>query len=146
MTTMSKALREALESDCGHSLETVVAERRPEDLGALLEAVTKPANSEQRLKALHLLGRWKDEAAVPVLTRVIPELNEVERSRAIDALGRIGGPEALTTVLKHATDPSPHVRKFVVYALKRIDDPKAREALQRIKQDDPAEFVRSTVK
>ncbi len=146
MPTMSEALREALESDCSHSLEPVMAARRPEDLAALLELVTKPSNTEQRLKALHALGRWQDEAAVPIIARVIPELNEVERSRAIDALGRIGGPEALDTVLKHTTDPSPHVRKFVVHALKRADAPKAREALKLIKQNDPVEFVRASVK
>jgi HEAT repeat protein len=145
MATMSEALRAALNSDCGHSLEPIVADRRPEDFQALLEVAARPPSAEYRLKALHLLGRWGEESAVRVIEQVLPELNEVERCRAIEALGWIGGSEAQAVVLKHADDPSPHVRKFVVYALTRLDTPKARDTLQWIKQNDPVEFVRATV-
>lgn len=146
MSTMSEALRGALDSDCGHSLEPILADRRPEDFQALLQAVALPSKAEYRLKALHLLGRWGEKSAVPVIERVLPELNELERCRAIDALGRLGGSEAQAAVLKHADDHSPQVRKFVVYALTRLDSPKARDTLQRIKQNDPAEFVRAAVR
>lgn len=146
MPAMSEALREALESDCGHSLEPVVAERNPQDFQALLAVVEQPSQTDERLKALHLLGRWGEQSAVPVIRRLLPELNELERCRAIDALGRLGGPEAQAVVLEHADDPSPQVRKFAVHALTRLDTPKARDVLQRIKQDDPAEFVRKAVR
>lgn len=146
MPAMSEALQEALKSDCGHSLEPVVAERNPQDFQALLAVVERPSQTGDRLKALHLLGRWGDQSAVPVISRLLPELNELERCRAIDALGRLGGAEAQAVVLEHADDPSPQVRKFTVHALTRLDTPKARDVLQRMKQGDPAEFVRKTVR
>jgi HEAT repeat protein len=145
MPAMSEALREALKSDCGHSLEPVVAERNPQDFQALLVVVERPSQMDDRLKALHLLGRWGDQRAVPVISRLLPELTALERCRAIDALGRLGGAEAQAVVLEHADDPSTQVRKFAVHALTRLDTPKAREVLQRMKRDDPAEFVRRTV-
>lgn len=143
MANLSEALRAALESDCGHSLEPIVEARREEDFDALLEEIAKPTKADYRLKALHLLGRWGDSDAVAAIGRALPGFDELERCRAIDAVGRLGGAEALEVVLKHVEDPSAQVRKFVVHALARQDAPKARDAMQRIKRDDPADFVRA---
>ena len=126
MANLSEALRAALDSDCGHSLEPVVEARREEDFDALLEEVARPSRPDYRLKALHLLGRWGDSDAAAAIGRALPGFDELERCRAIDALGRLGGGEALEVVLKHAEDPSAQVRKFVVHALALQDDPKAR--------------------
>jgi HEAT repeat protein len=146
MPTISEALREALESDCAHSLEPVLKARRSEDYQALLEFLEQPPKPELRLTALHLLGRWGDRTVVSAIQRVLPDLDELGRCRAIDALGRLGGPEARAEMLKQTDDPSPQVRKFVVHALKRLGGPNAQDALQRIKQHDPAEFVRGAVR
>src|SRR5262245_42484016 len=123
-----ETLDEALNSDCGHSLDDVLKARREEDFARLLGIVERPATPEHRLKALHLLALWGDRRAVGPIRGVLPALDEIARARAIDALGRLGGPEALDAVLAHANDPSPHVRKFVVHGLRRSNDARARAA------------------
>ena len=142
MTNLSPALRASLESDCGHSLESILADHRTEDYQALMEILVQPPKQEYRLKVIHLLGRWGEQDAVSTIEDILPTLSELERSRAIDTLGRLGGPQAEAAVLKHVDDASPQVRKFVVYALKRLNSPNSREVLQRITHNDSADFVR----
>ena len=142
MNRVPHALQGALESDCGHSLESIIESGRPEDFEALLEVVQHPADSEELLKALHLLGRWGDPRAVAPIKKLLPQLPEIERARAMDALGRIGGTEALKAVLDYEKDSSPQVRKFVAYALSRMEQPEARRALKRLRETDPVDFVR----
>jgi HEAT repeat protein len=138
-----ETLNEALNSDCGHSLDDVVKARREEDFIRLLDVVEQPATPEHRLKGLHLLALWGDRRAVAAIRRVLPGLDEIARARAVDALGRLGGPDALEVLLAHTSDPSPHVRKFVVHGLKRSDDGRARAALNTMASRDPADFVRA---
>lgn len=144
MVQASKELGLALESDCGHSLEDVIARKTPQDFKALqnLLSMDPAINPQQRIKALHLLGRWGDPAAVPAILKILPELEEVSRSRAIDALGRLGSADALSAVLEYVNDPSPNVRKFVVHALSRTDAPKAKKKLKEIRDKDTEPFVR----
>jgi HEAT repeat protein len=140
---MPETLNEALNSDCGHSLDDVLTAHREEDFIRLLEVVAQPATPEHRLKALHLLALWGDRRAVAPIRRALPGLAEIARARAIDALGRLGGPEALEVLLAHTSDPSPQVRKFVVHGLRRSNDDRARVALNTIASGDPADFVRA---
>ena len=144
MEDLSKGLREAMESDCAHSLEKVMVEKSPEDFHALQRFLSMDASIAplQRLKALHLLGRWEDPASVPAIIRILPQLNEIGRSRAIDALGRLGSTEAMAAIFEHADDPSANVRKFVVHAMSRTNVPEAIKKLKEIEESDDQPFIR----
>ena len=140
---MAETLDKALNSDCGHSLDSVLEAHREEDFVRLLDIVERPTTAEDRLKALHLLALWGDRRAVGPIRRVLPGLDDIARARAVDALGRLGGPEALEAVLAHVNDPSPHVRKFVVYGLGRSGDARTNTVLKSMATNDPEEFVRA---
>ena len=144
MPELTNELRSALGSDCAHDLEFVLEKRRPEDFEALQSLLTMaPAvKPEQLTKVIALLGRWGDPSPVTTIRDILPNLDESGRISAIDALGRLGTGEALEGVLNYVDDPSPHVRKFVVYALDRSETPRTREVLRRIAETDPSEFVR----
>lgn len=144
MVQISNKLREALESDCGHSLEEVIDRKTPEDFRTLQNFLSMdPAiDSQQRIKALHLLGRWGDPAAVPAIVQILPELDEIGRCRAIDALGRLDSSDGLTAILEYVNDPSPNVRKFVVNALGKTSLPGAQKRLKEIENEDAEAFVR----
>ena len=144
---MSKALREALESDCAHSLEPVLKNREKGDFLALQQYLSlhpSVKTKQYRAKAIYLLGRWGDPAPVNALRRILPRLDESERITAIDALGRLGTDEALTGVLAYANDSSPNIRKFVVHALARINSPTARTTLEKMSSKDSVDRVRAT--
>lgn len=145
MANLSDELLRALESDCGHTLEPVLAEKKQDRFEALrallyMDPSIKPAH---RQRALYLLGRWGNPAVVADIRRVLPQLEELERITAIDALGRLGTPEALAGVVEHINDPSPDVRRFVAIALTRIDTPQAQAKLNEIARNDPVDFVRN---
>ena len=147
MVQLSDRLHEAIDSDCAHSLEEVITQKSDEDFQGLqallsLDAKISPG---QRNKALHLLGRWNNPAAVPAILKILPELDEIGRSRAVDALGKIGSPDAIKAVIERAADPSASVRKFVVHALSRTDQPDTRQKLQEMEQSDNENFIRELV-
>jgi HEAT repeat protein len=144
MATLSKELTAVLDCDCPQELEGVLKARRPEDFQALqsllsLDSSIKPGH---RSNALYLLGRWGDPAPVSNICRILPQLNESGRISAIDALGRLGTREALTAILDYVSDPSFHVRKFVVRALGRINSPEAQTRLREIEAKDPVDYIR----
>ena len=144
MVHISNELSEALESDCGHSLEDVIDRKAPEDFRALQNflSMDPTINSQQRIKALHLLGRWGDPVAVPTIVQILPDLDEVGRSRAIEALGRLDSSDGFAAILEHVNDPSPNVRKFVVNALGKTSQPGAQKKLKEIEDKDTEAFVR----
>jgi HEAT repeat protein len=136
-------IAKALETDEPGPLDAIVREQRPEDFDVLRRIATSHQVSESfRTKALYALGRWGDRRAVPEIARVLPTLDEGGRIAAIDALGRLGGAEIVDVVAAYRDDPSPQVRKFVVKALSRVGDAKARAQLESISRDDPQEWVR----
>jgi HEAT repeat protein len=144
MTELTYELRSALQSECAHDLEFVLKRRSPEDLRALqnLLSLAPAVKPEQLSTVIALLGRWGDPSSVAAIRDILPKLDESGRITAIDALGRLGTEEALEGVLAYVDDPSPHVRKFVAYALGRSETQRAREALRRIAEMDESEFVR----
>jgi HEAT repeat protein len=144
MANISKELLEALEADESGELDQVIKDARQEDFEALqsLLSLDPSVNPQHRARALYALGRWGDPTPVPAIHNILPHLDETGRISAIDALGRLGTEEALTGVLEHVNDPSPHVRKFVTYALGRMNTPEARAKLKEIETTDPLDFVR----
>lgn len=144
MADTSKELFRLLESDCGHTLEPVLAEKEQatfESLRSLL-SLAPSVNPTHRQRALYLLGRWGNPAVVADIRRIIPQLDEYERITAVDALGRLGTEEALAGIIEHTNDPSPDVRRFVVIALGRINSPQAQDKLREIEASDQVDFVR----
>ena len=144
MAEMSKELKEALGSDCAHSLEDIMAAKKPGDFSALQGLLTMDpsVDPETRSKALHLLGRWGDPKAVPAIVKILPELDEVGRCRAIDALGRLGTKEGFGAIVDYTNDTSASVRKFVVYALSKDKAAATKKKLKEIEDKDPQPFIR----
>jgi HEAT repeat protein len=137
-------LIQILETECGHSIGDVLSQKSPDLFAALMTLLAPDAavSALHRQRALHLVGRWGDPAAVPAIRRLLPHLEARERLVAVDALGRIGTADALDGVLEHVEDPSPDVRRFVVSALRRIGTPPARARLNELARHDPTDFVR----
>ena len=92
---------------------------------------------------MHILGRFRDAAAVEAIRNLLPTMEPRDRVAAIAALGRIGTSEALAAVLEARYDPSGDVRRMVVIALGRIARPEAFEHLKGIEAEDQADYVRA---
>ena len=138
-------LERILDSGCDFGDAGVHQSPSPKLLAEMIDqlGLDVVVSSEHRRRALYILGRWGDPAAVGPIQRLVPHLDDQERVVAIDALGRIGSEEALATVMEHAADPSPDVRRFVVTALQRAGTQGAEERLLSLAEDDPVEFVRT---
>lgn len=145
MKDISKELLIALESDDAKELEKIIKRRKPEDFKSLqsLLSLDPSVKPEHRAGALYALGKWGDPASVVIIRNIFPHLEEMGRISAIDALGKLGTQEALESILNHARDSSPHVRKFVAIALGKINTPKARAKLTEIAAKDPEDYIRA---
>src|SRR3984893_7938571 len=85
--------------------------------------------SEDRYYAAHLLGDLKDPPAIPVL---VPLLNEPAVNYIVPwSLGQIAYRSAIQPVIATLSDQNPDMRVLAIYALV---DPKATEALPRLRQ------------
>lgn len=144
MVRASQTLLRALESDCATDLEYVIREKKQEDFEVLqgFLSLDRSIRSEYRTRALYALGRWGDSVVVDNIRRILPNLDEAGRISAIDALGRLGTRTALECILDRANDPSPQVRKVVVYALGKSNALEARVKLREIAARDPIDYVR----
>ena len=141
---MSDELKRALEAFEIGALDAIIEKKRPEDFRALRRLLSPAADvkPEDRQRAIYALGRWSDPSVVPDVAALLPSLRESHRITAIEALGRLGTKEAREAVEPFATDPSPHVRKFVVEALGRMSGSAAEAALRKIAQRDAEGWVR----
>ncbi len=147
MAKLSAALTNALTSDCAHSVEDVLKAKRAKDHTDLIELVSKDsANSEAKSRALFVLGRWGDSAAVAPIAKALPDLDEVGRVSAVDALGLLNTAKAMDAIVTMSDDSSPHVRKFVARALARFSKPKAESTLKTMEKIDQEGFVREQAK
>lgn len=81
--------------------------------------------------AIRALGRIGDARAVEPLIAVLKDIDSSGKSSACSALAQIGTPaiEPLIAVLKDK-DTHTRTRDFVVYALERINEPQAKDALE----------------
>ena len=70
-----------------------------------------------RFEVIHLLGRFKDERAVPTLVASLKDRSPRVAAVAAWALGQIGAPDALAPLLKYVRDPTVEVRQYVLGAL-----------------------------
>jgi len=70
-----------------------------------------------RFEIMHLLGRFKDERAVPTLIAALKDKSPRVAATAAWALGQIGSPAALAPLLKYVRDPTVEVRQYVLGAL-----------------------------
>ena len=145
MAQITEKLRRAFESDDACDLGRVIKSGKQEDFEALqaLLSLEPSVNPEYRKKAIYALGRWGDPAPVAAISSLLPHLDEAGRISAIDALGRLGTKKAVEGVLDYATDPSPHIRKFVARALGRINTSEARAKLKEIEAKDEVDYVRA---
>ena len=70
-----------------------------------------------RFEVMHLLGRFKDERAVPTLIAALKDRSPRVAAAAAWALGQIGAPAALAPLLQYVRDPTAEVRQYVLGAL-----------------------------
>jgi len=147
MAKLSAALDNALASDCAHSVEEVLEAKRAKDHTDLIAVIGKDsADTSAKSRALYVLGRWGDTAAVEPIAKALPNLDELGRVSAIDALGLLNTAKAMDTIVSLADDSSPHVRKFVARALARFSKPKAESTLKHMEKKDQEGFVRQQAK
>ena len=82
-----------------------------------------------RFAVIQLLGRFKDERAVPALITALKDKSPRVAAAAAWALGEIGAPAALAPLLKYARDPTVEVRQYVLAALGACHSYEAEPAL-----------------
>lgn len=145
MPDISPELLSVLNSDCAHDLEHILDEKRPEVFDALMDILEQAQSNKPDYisKVIALLGRWGNSSPTSNIISILPQLDENECVSAIDALGRIGSDKAVSEVLKHTTNESVNVRKFVAYALARSKDSRSREALLRMATMDQSDLVKN---
>jgi HEAT repeat protein len=146
MTSMSRELLRAMESDCATGVEEVIAARRPDDLAALRALLREDAPASQRQNAIHILGRWRDSESAAAIRSLLPMFDERERINAVAALGRLEGPDAEAGALDLAGDDSPDVRRFAADALANLATEAARDRLREMQRADPEPFVRAAAR
>lgn len=144
MIDLPEELRDAIDADDAEDFMDLLKRRRPEDFRALQALVTLDPDvpPHYRTKALHGLGLWGDPSVVPMIKRVLPQLDERGRISAVSALGRIGNQEAISAISDHIRDRSEQVRKAAVMALAGTDSPAARQTLRDVADRDPASWIR----
>jgi HEAT repeat protein len=144
MTELPEDLRVALDSDDAEEFGQLLRRRRPEDFQALQQLLSPDLSipPDHRTKALYALGRWGDPSVVPVIRRLLPELDERGRISALSALGHLETSEAVAAILEHADDRSPQVRKAAAVALARSTRPDAHAKLQELAANDPVPWIR----
>ena len=144
MLELSDELRDALNADDAQEFMELLQRRHPRDVRALQALITAdPAvPSHYRTKALYALGWWGDPSVVPMIRRVLPQLDERGRIGAVSALGNLGTAAAVSEIAEHVTDRSEQVRKTAVLALRRVASAKARQKLREVASTDPVKWVR----
>ena len=145
MTSEDYNLDEELRAECGHALEEILDRRSDEDYDKLIALLAPDAEVEpvQQQNALHVLGRWGNPDAVPVIVQLMPQLDQRDLINAINALGQLGGPDAFRTIVEYENHPSADVRRFVASALNRIGTEEALEELKAMGDRDGSDIVRA---
>lgn len=115
---------------------------REDVIRALREALVNE-DEDVRLKIVHALGELEDEAAVPVLRRVLSDDESYKvRSLAAWALGEIEAESSVRALIKALEDDNASVREMAAWALGEIESSTAVSALGTVLVNDPAMTVR----
>lgn len=145
MIKFSSVIQTALRTDCANKLEEILAVKSETQLKELIDALADDELSPQmRQRAVYLLGRFEEPAAIEPILNVVAKLDALGRVAAADALGRLGSQRCLDALIKLSSDPAPDVRKFSTRALRRIGGAKARKRLEEVVQSERETFVRDT--
>lgn len=143
MAHLSPELEEALEAECGSSVDPLLARRRSSDLRALKAIVADDGEPmSRRQSAIHLLGNWRDDEAVAIITEASRQMDEVGRIAAASALGRMGTEPAIRALAEMAKDEALDVRRIAVNGLARSTSDEASRALQATASTDDSEIIR----
>jgi len=95
-----------------------------------------PPAARERAAHLHQLGESNDPAAVPTLIAALADPDGNVRRLAASALGKLRAVEAVPALLQRLpAEPRPQVRQYIVSALGRLGDERARATLERIAAD-----------
>jgi len=144
MAHLSPELEEALEAECGSSVDPLLASRKPSDLRALKSIVADDGESmSRRQSAIYLLGNWKDDEAVAIITDAVRQMDEVGKIAAASALGRMGTDPAIRALAELARDEALDVRRIAVNGLARSTADEASRALQAAASTDDSEMIRA---
>jgi FXSXX-COOH protein len=93
-----------------------------------------------RIAAIYSLGFLAERSTVPALVSILSDHGEPVsiRAHAAEALGNVGDAEAVPALAQVMQEEvSPSLRRSSLYALKEIDHPAARAALDRVRQQRP---------
>ncbi|MCC7360181.1 MAG: RecQ family ATP-dependent DNA helicase [Anaerolineales bacterium] len=100
-----------------------------------------PAAARDRAAQMHALGEREDHAGVPALVAALEDSDGNVRRLAASALGKLRAAEAVPALLKRlAIEPRPQVKQYLLTALGRIGDERARTALEAVAEAGPAEL------
>ncbi|MBX3464519.1 MAG: HEAT repeat domain-containing protein [Planctomycetes bacterium] len=114
-------------------------------LAALLDMEADAAARGDLRTWLLAIGNAAPAQTVQIARCHLDHADPAVRAAACVALRRIADPVAVTILIDRGlTDPMPAVRHECVLVLARRSEPAAREALQRIAQQDPDENVRGS--
>jgi len=143
MAHLSPELEEALEAECGSSVDPLLMRRRSSDLQALKAIVADDTEStSRRQSAIYLLGNWKDDEAVEIIAEASRQMDEIGRIAAASALGRMGTDPAIRALAELARDEALDVRRIAVNGLSRSTSEEALGALQATASTDDSEIIR----
>lgn len=111
-------------------------------VGPLLGSLENESADVRRYAAF-TLGFFDDPKVIEPLSRLFREDDATEvRCSSAEALGRLECAEAIDMLVEALAEPDPEVRRSVAYSLGLIGDPRAKDALGRIKDSDEDELVR----
>ncbi|MCK5176842.1 MAG: HEAT repeat domain-containing protein, partial [Candidatus Aenigmarchaeota archaeon] len=114
--------------------------RNPQTILILREVIRDNKNKNMRMHAIDALGNIDDPRVVPILVEALGDEDQHVCWSAAKALENIGKP-AVSTLIKAFREKKENVRKYVIIALRYIDDPRVVPILIEALRDD-SEFVR----
>ena len=105
-------------------------------LPVLLETLDDSDDISIRHAALEVLGRLKNNKAIPAMARFLEDESVVMRRAAAEMLGQIGGGKAAGALLGSLADVDEIVRLHTVQGLTRTPDPRFAPRLAKLLQDE----------
>ncbi len=108
----------------------------PQAVSPLCQALTS-AHPEVRGRAAEVLGRIKDQHAVPFLLDALRSEFYTVRAKAAIALGQIRDAQAIPLLINALKDKEPQVRAAASIGLGKFSDPRTFESIGNVLLDDP---------
>lgn len=109
--------------------------------GMVEDETLRPSLRQRALLAMQYLPA---ERVDPIFRSVAvdPSRSVSLRRAAVQALCHVAGEEAVDTLARAATDPSPAVREAVIRGLRELADPEARELLEETRSRESVPWLR----